>query len=94
MTLFKIAWAVDAIVSITIIYFFVEGLLDGTVGTNNLGVWLLILCFLIAILCGSIWLKTHHHGALGLQLLLILAIPALLFVLYFGLALLNNERWN
>ncbi len=62
MILFKILWAIDALASLGVVYFFVVGLADGIVSSNNMGLWLMILFALTGIMMGSIWLKTHQHN--------------------------------
>ncbi|MEO6229530.1 MAG: hypothetical protein ABJB11_14535 [Ferruginibacter sp.] len=94
MILFKITWGIDAIVALIILYFFFAGLADGTVSERNMSLWLFIMLALAGIMWGSIWLRGHGHPTLAMALLLVLAIPALLFGLYFGIAILNKERWN
>lgn len=94
MVLFKITWGINAIVAIIILYFFSVGLADGTVSARNMSLWFFLTLALAGILWGSIWLRGHGHSTLAMALLLSLAIPALLFGLYFGIAILKNEKWN
>ena len=92
MTFFKILWAFDALAAMVIIYFFVVGLADGTVSSRNMALWMGIDAALAIVLLGSIWLQHNQHTALAILLLLVLALPALLFVLYMLLAI--NQKWN
>ena len=94
MIIFKIIYGVDVVVTLIFIYFFFAGIADGTVSGSNITLWLFILAALTGILGGSIWLRSHNHSAVAYIILLVLAIPAVLFGLYMGLAILNKERWN
>jgi hypothetical protein len=94
MILFKFLWFIDAIISVVFLYFFFAGLGDGTVSGSNILLWLLILGGLAVILYGSSRLKAGKHPYLAILLLLIAALPAMLFALYMLIALRNHERWN
>ncbi len=94
MILFKICWCIDAIATLVFVYFFFIVLADGTIGEKNMGLWLLILSVVASIMIGSIWLRLHGHPAIALTILLVLAIPAVIFALYFGIAIASNARWN
>ena len=94
LTAFKILWVIDAIAALIILYFFVIGLGDGTVSERNAGLWLLIVLGLGAILIGSVILKNNHHTGLGIVVLLILGIPAFLYLLFIIVALSFGGRWN
>jgi len=94
MIAFKILWTIDALAALVILYFFIEGLGDGTVSGRNMNMWFGIIAALIAIMLGSIWLKNHHYTGAGIGLLLILTIPVLCFCIYFLIALFSNQRWN
>ena len=92
--LFKILWVINAIAALIIVYFFFEGISDGSVSGFNIGLWLLIIGALAVILIGSILLRSNGHSKMGIALLFIMAIPVVLFVLYFAVAILTNQRWN
>ena len=94
MTFFKILWGTDAIAAIVMLYFFVAGLADGSVSSRNMGLWLIILAVLTAILAGSLWLRSHGQPALAKAILLILAIPALLYFLFILLMVISRPKWN
>ncbi len=92
--LFKTSYGFDVLVSLIILYFFLIGIGDGTVSAFNIDLWLLIIAALVAVLGGSLWLRSHHHPNFALATLLIIILPALLFVLYFLVAILGGGRWN
>ena len=94
MIAFKILWTIDALAALVVLYFFVEGLGDGTVSGRNMNMWLGIIAALSTIMLGSTWLKNHHYTGAGIVLLLILAIPVLFFGIYILIAMFSNQRWN
>ena len=91
---FWFPWAIDVVIAIIVLYFFLVGLGDGSVSSFNIGLWLLLLLWLGSILVGSLWLKTAGHQTLAMVLLLILAIPGLLYGLFLLALVIAAPRWN
>jgi hypothetical protein len=91
--LFWASWLVDALVASIFVYFFMVGLGDGTVSSFNIVLWLGILGGLAGIVGGSLCLKKHSPIA-ALILVLVLAVPAILALLFFLVILISNPRWN
>lgn len=91
---FWIFWGIDAVVALVAVYFFVWGILDGSVSSFNIVLWLGILLALAAILGGSVLLRAAGHPVLGLCLLLLLAVPGLLAGLFILAILILQPRWN
>jgi hypothetical protein len=91
---FWFPWAIDVVIAIIVLYFFLVGLADGSVSSFNIGLWLFILLGLGSILGGSLWLKTAGHPILAMVLLLILAIPGLLYGLFVLALVIAAPRWN
>jgi hypothetical protein len=50
--LFRLLWAIDALVAAILAYFFFVGIADGSVSSFNIGLWLLIA---VAMLTGARW---------------------------------------
>jgi hypothetical protein len=94
MVLFKIMWGVDTLASLIILYFFFVGLGDNTVSGKNIGIWLIPLGIIAVVMPGSIWLITHQYKISAQLLLLIIFIPALLFLAYMLIAICHKGRWN
>jgi hypothetical protein len=90
---FWASWIVDELVAAIFVYFFMVGLGDGTVSSYNIVEWMGILVPLAGIVGGSLWLKKHSMVA-ALILLMVLAIPAILALLFFFVILITNPRWN
>ncbi|SFE46570.1 osmoprotectant transporter permease [Spirosoma endophyticum] len=94
MYFFWILWGIDAIVGLVVLYFFFEGLSDGTVSSFNGGLWFMMLAGLSAVLLGSIYLQSHQNFMWAKILAGLLAIPGLLFGLFFLILILSGTRWN
>ena len=94
MILFWILWGIDALVALVAIYFFFEGLGDGSVSSLNGLLWLGILAALAAVLGGGWMLKVSGQLKSAKILLSVVAIPAVLFFLFFLLVILSKPRWN
>ena len=91
---FWISWAIGALVSAACVYFFVIGLIDGSVSSFNAGLWLLMLATCAGVMGGSYLLKARGRTTLALLLSLVLSVPGLLFGLFMLMILLTNPRWN
>ena len=91
---FWVLWGWDAILSLVILYFFVAGLADGSVSSFNIGLWLVIVLVVCAVMFGSLALRSAGRIGLAVALLLVIALPGLLFVLFMGLVIVTNPRWN
>lgn len=94
MILFWILWAIDAIATAIILYFFVEGLGDGSITSRNGSMWALLVLLPIALLIGSYILKMRNNIVAAKWVLSILVIPAILYFLFFLFIIIANPRWN
>ena len=92
--IFWIAWSMDALVALVVFFIFFSGLGNGTVSSFNMGIWLGLLLVVSSILGGSWWLKTIGHMGWASAVALLLAVPALLYVLFFLFLIISNPRWN
>ena len=75
-------------------FFFLWGLSDGTVSSFNILLWLAILGGVSAVLVGGTWLRARGLARLANGVLLVLAIPAALFALFFLVLIIAQPRWN
>ncbi len=91
---FWILIGIDALAALVVLYFFVWGLMDGSVSSFNITLWLGLLGALAAILGGG-WLldRSGRRGAAN-TVLLILAVPAFLFGLFVLGLIVLQPRWN
>ena len=92
--LFWLFWGMDALICPIVVIFFSLGLANGSVSSFNVGIWIAILVALAVILADGLWLKAAGHPILGTLLLLILAIPGLLYGLFLFLVAVTKTRWN
>ena len=83
MIFFWILWTVDAIATSIILYFFIIGLGDNSVSGQNAGLWLMIVLLPIALLIGTYKLKEKNNLKTAKWLLSIMAVPTILFFLFF-----------
>ena len=92
--LFRILLAVDALAAAIVVYFFFVGPADGSVSSFNGGLWFAILAALAAIIGGGWSLNAGGKRGPAIALLLVLAIPAVLFGLFMLIIIIANPRWN
>lgn len=91
---FWVIWAIDALVSAIAIFYFLVGLADGSVSSFNIGIWILLLAALAVVVAGSLWLKVIGRPGLGAMLLLVLAVPAVLYALMLLIVIISGDKWN
>ena len=84
--LFWFTWGFDALIAAVFLFFFFWGLADGSVFG--------ILAGLAAVLGGGLKLRSIGRVRPAMGLLLILAIPGALGVLFFLAVLILQPRWN
>jgi hypothetical protein len=91
---FWLPWVLDALIGAILLCFFFAGLAGGTVSSFNAGIWLALLAIPAVVLGGSLWLRAAGRRGLALALALVLAVPALLAVLFALVVLITQPRWN
>jgi len=87
-------WGIDALICAIILVFFFLGMVNGSVSSFNIGIWISILAALAVILGGSLLLKIFGYPVLGKILLPVLAIPGLLYGLFIFLTIVTKTSWN
>ena len=91
---FRVAWAIDAVTGAVLLFFFFRGLADGSVSSFNISIWIAILAALAAVVAGSLLLKAKGFPGLGMMLLLVLAVPAVLYALFLLVFIISGSQWN
>ena len=91
---FWLLWGFDAVIALGFIYFFLIGIADGSVSSFNIVLWLGILGTLAVVLGGSWFLKAKGQLVFAVGLLCLLAVPALLSLLFFLVILITNPKWQ
>ena len=94
MKTFWLLWGFDALIALVILYFFFVGLADGSVSSFNMGSWLLLLLAVGGVLLGSYWLRSAGYSRPAYGVLLILALPGFLCLLFFLAVLIIHPRWQ
>ena len=94
MKLFWTLWITDALAALIVLYFFFIGLADGTVSSRNAGLWLVVLLVLVGVLGGSYYFFRHGQLKIAYIILSLIAIPALLMLLFALFMVFGNVRWN
>jgi hypothetical protein len=91
---FWFLWSIDAVIAAVALYFFFSLAAGGRVGSFNILPWLAILAGLAAVVGGSVWLRSAGQHAIAIVLLLLLAIPGVLFVLFFLLLVILHPNFH
>ena len=91
---FWFLWSIDAVIAAVALYFFFSLAGHGRIGSFNILPWLVILAILAAVLGGSIWLRSVGQRTVAIVLLLLLAMPGALYVLFFLLLLITHPTFH
>ena len=91
---FRILLGIDIATAMVILYFFGVGLGDGSVSSFNMHLWLAILAALVAVLGGGLALNAKGYRWAANMVLLILAIPGVLYGLFALSMIVFQPRWN
>jgi hypothetical protein len=94
MKLFWTLWIVDALAALIVLYFFFVGLSDGTVTSRNARLWAVFILVLAGVLGGSYYFFSHGQLRVAYIVLSLLAIPALLMLMYLLFVVFGKLRWN
>jgi hypothetical protein len=92
--LFGILFGIDSIIALIAFYFFVVGLIDGSVSSFNVLLWLAVLSGIAAVLGGGVLLNRNGYRRRANTLLLVLAFPGLACGLLLLIAVIWQPRWN
>jgi peptidoglycan/LPS O-acetylase OafA/YrhL len=92
--LFTICWWLCAAAALVPVWYFMAGLGDGTVGADNLLLWMLLLGGTGAALYGSHRLRTLGRIRLAWLLLAVLLVPAMVALLFMVMLLVSPPHWQ
>jgi hypothetical protein len=92
--LFRILFGLDSLIALVALYFFVVGLVDGSVSSFNMILWLALLAGIATVLGGSMLLNGRGYRGPANALLSVLAFPGFCFALFLLLVLILQPRWN
>jgi len=91
---FWFLWSIDAVIAVVALYFFFSLAAHGRIGSFNILPWLIILAVLAAVVGGSVWLRSRGQHILAIPLLLLLAVPGTLYVLFFLVLLIIHPNFH
>lgn len=80
--LFLIVFAINCAAALVALYFLFIGLADGSVSSFNAGIWTALIAGIAAILIGGWLLNAKGYRGAAIAVSLILAGPAVLYVLF------------
>jgi len=93
-TTFWIAWGINLVAALILVYFFFVGLADGSVSSFNIALWLLILGVAAVVVGASLALRAASRIGLATMLVMAAAVPCTLLGLFFLVLILVPARWN
>jgi len=94
MTFFRIVWGIAIIVALVGVAFFFIGIVDGSVSSFNIVLWIAVLAGLAAVVFGSRALARKGLVPAACVLAGVLAVPGLLYALFLIVAVTSGVRWN
>jgi hypothetical protein len=92
--LFRLLFIFDLLIAAVVLFFFFWGVSDGTVSSFNAGIWTALLAAVGGVVFGGYYLNASGNRVAAILLLLVLAIPGLLFVLFALFIIIAQPRWN
>jgi hypothetical protein len=91
---FNVLFAIDLIVAAVAMYYFANGMNRGYIAAFNLYLWLEILACVAAVPVGGLILRAYGHPRLAKGVLMLLAVPAVGYVLFFLMLIVTHPRMN
>jgi hypothetical protein len=85
---------IDVLVALVVVYFFIIGLADGSVSSFNMSLGLGLLAVVAAVVGGGWILDANGKRGAAIAVLLILAVPGVLYALFILLIVVAQPRWN
>jgi hypothetical protein len=94
MVLFRTLFGIDVIIALVFVYFFAVGLADGSISAFNIQLWIAILGGVAAVMVAGFVLLSRGNRRAADGILLILALPGVLFGLLMLSLIVLHPRWN
>lgn len=92
--LFRFVFTAALAVSGVAVVFFVWGVIDGSVSSFNMNLWLMTLVLVTAIPLSGWHLRSRGRARPAILVLSVLAVPGLLYALFILLIVITQPRWN
>ncbi len=90
----RLTFAAALTVSVVVVFFFLWGLVDGSVSSFNMGLWLTLLALVTAVPFVGSRLRSSGRPWPAILVLSILALPGLLYALFILLIVVTKPSWN
>ncbi len=94
MIAYRVLLGIALLVAAAILFFFLWGLSDGSVSASNIALWLAMLAAGTAALVGAAKLRSRGHLLVASLLLLVLALPGILFGLVVIVLIIAQPTWH
>ncbi len=94
MVIYRSLLGLTGLTAAIVVWFFLEGLADGSVSSFNITLWLGLLAVACGVPAGGAVLHANGKTGAAKALLALVAVPAVLAGLFFLLLILTVDRWN
>lgn len=94
MRLFLLFLTADAIALLIAVYFFFEGIGDGSISASNIGLWLVLLGGLFATIGVGYALRMRGQITKANLVLALVGVPTILAGLFVLIVFVSQPRWN
>ena len=94
MILHRILLVFDGLIAAILLYFFAAGREDGSVSSFNILIWLVLLAAIGLPIAVALALGARGRVKTANLVLLLPALPGLLFLLFFLMLILLQPNWN
>jgi hypothetical protein len=90
---FWIFWGIDAVAAAILVVFFMIGIVDGSVSSFNIDLWLLMLAVAALVLGAGDALRRSGKLGLATTLLAVFAFPTILMGVFLLVVLILQPNW-
>jgi hypothetical protein len=91
---YLVTFVIAALVAAIVVAFFLIGLADGSVSSFNITLWLGLLAVVGVVLFAGARLRSKGRTKSAIAVLLLLALPGVLYALFILLVIFSGARWN
>ena len=91
---YRIALLLAGLTSTTVAVFFLWGLSDGTIGSSNLLIWLMLVAMTVTLLVFAFRLRRIGQLQAAALVLVVLALPAIIGIAFILYGMIAQPRWN
>jgi hypothetical protein len=92
--MFRLTFAAALAVTVVVFVFFVWGLLDGSVSSFNMSLWLILLAVVTVVPLAGWALRASGKARPAILVLSILAVPGLIYALFLLLLVITGPSWR